>query len=102
MPANEIVIPILIMSYMATGSMTDYSSLSELGALLTSHGWTYLTALNLMIFSLLHWPCTTTLLTIKKETGSNKWTLVGFLMPTAIAFLVCFISTCVFKLFGLA
>lgn len=90
MPANEIVIPILIMSYMATGSMTDYSSLSELGALLTSHGWTYLTALNLMIFSLLHWPCTTTLLTIKKETDSLKWTALGFIIPTCIAFIVCF------------
>ena len=90
MPANEIVIPILIMSYMATGSMTDYASLSELGELLTSHGWTYLTALNLMLFSLLHWPCTTTLLTIKKETNSLKWTALGFITPTCIAFIVCF------------
>ena len=90
MPANEIVIPILIMSYMATGSMTDYASLSELGELLTSHGWTYLTALNLMLFSLLHWPCTTTLLTIKKETNSLKWTALGFIIPTCIAFIVCF------------
>lgn len=89
MPANEIVIPILIMSYMATGSMTDYTSLKELGDLLSSHGWTYLTALNLMLFSLLHWPCTTTLLTIKKETKSIKWTALGFAIPTSIAFLVC-------------
>ena len=78
------------MSYMATGSMTDYASLSELGELLTSHGWTYLTALNLMLFSLLHWPCTTTLLTIKKETNSLKWTALGFIIPTCIAFIVCF------------
>ncbi|MDO5010054.1 MAG: ferrous iron transport protein B [Intestinibacter bartlettii] len=92
MPANEIVIPILIMSYMATGTMTDYSSLQELGNLLTAHGWTYLTALNLMLFSLLHWPCTTTLLTIKKETKSIKWTALGFLIPTTIAFLVCTIT----------
>ena len=90
MPANEIVIPILIMSYMATGSMTDYTSLQELGNLLTDHGWTYLTALNLMLFSLLHWPCTTTLLTIKKETNSLKWTALGFITPTCIAFIVCF------------
>lgn len=92
MPANEIVIPILIMSYMSTGSMTDYTSLQELGNLLTSHGWTYLTALNLMLFSLLHWPCTTTLLTIKKETKSIKWTTLGFVIPTSIAFLVCSIT----------
>ena len=92
MPANEIVIPILIMSYMATGSMTDYTSLQELGNLLTDHGWTYLTALNLMLFSLLHWPCTTTLLTIKKETKSIKWTALGFLIPTAIAFFICIIT----------
>lgn len=92
MPANEIVIPILIMSYMATGSMTDYTSLQELGNLLTDHGWTYLTALNLMLFSLLHWPCTTTLLTIKKETKSFKWTALGFLIPTTIAFFVCTIT----------
>ena len=92
MPANEIVIPILIMSYMATGSMTDYTSLQELGNLLTDHGWTYLTALNLMLFSLLHWPCTTTLLTIKKETKSIKWTALGFFIPTAIAFFICTIT----------
>ena len=92
MPANEIVIPILIMSYMATGSMTDYTSLQELGNLLTDHGWTYLTALNLMLFSLLHWPCTTTLLTIKKESKSIKWTALGFLIPTAIAFFICTIT----------
>lgn len=101
-PANEIVIPILLMSYLATGSMIEFDNLSALGEVLKNNGWTYLTAINTMLFSLLHWPCATTLLTIKKETGSNKWTLVGFLMPTAIAFLVCFISTCVFKLFGLA
>lgn len=101
MPANEIVIPILIMSYMATGSMTDYASLKELGDLLSSHGWTYLTALNLMLFSLLHWPCTTTLLTIKKETKSAKWTLIGFIIPTSIAFLVCSATRILYDIFVL-
>ena len=101
MPANEIVIPILIMSYMATGSMTDYASLKELGDLLSSHGWTYLTALNLMLFSLLHWPCTTTLLTIKKETKSVKWTLIGFIIPTSIAFLVCSATRILYDIFVL-
>ena len=101
MPANEIVIPILIMSYMATGSMTDYTSLQELGNLLTDHGWTYLTALNLMLFSLLHWPCTTTLLTIKKETKSIKWTALGFLIPTAIAFFICTITRILYDILTL-
>ncbi|WP_195929874.1 ferrous iron transport protein B [Clostridium sp. 1001270J_160509_D11] len=101
MPANEIVIPILIMSYMATGSMTDYTSLQELGNLLTDHGWTYLTALNLMLFSLLHWPCTTTLLTIKKETKSIKWTALGFLIPTAIAFFICTITRILYDILPL-
>ncbi|XTR37075.1 ferrous iron transport protein B [Paraclostridium tenue] len=101
-PANEIVIPILLMSYLATGSMIEFDSLSALGEVLKDNGWTYLTAINTMLFSLLHWPCATTLLTIKKETGSNKWTAVGFLMPTAIAFIVCFGTTCIFKLFGIA
>lgn len=92
-PANEIVVPILIMSYMATGKMIEFDELSALGELLRNNGWTYLTALNMMLFSLLHWPCATTLLTIKKETNSTKWTVLGFLIPTAIAFIVCFITT---------
>ncbi|EQJ36970.1 hypothetical protein [Clostridioides difficile] len=58
-----------------------------------------MTALNVMLFSLLHWPCATTLLTIKKETGSLKWTALGFLMPTILAFVVCFLTTTVYNLF---
>lgn len=99
LPANEIVIPILLMAYMSTGSMIELDSFTALGEVLKSNGWTYLTALNVMLFSLLHWPCATTLLTIKKETGSTKWTLIGFLLPTVIAFVVCFITTSVFKIF---
>lgn len=101
-PANEIVIPILLMSYLATGSMIELDSFVELGQVLRDNGWTYLTALNVMLFSLLHWPCATTLMTIRKETGSAKWTFVGFLLPTGIGFLVCFITTTIFRLFGLA
>ena len=97
-PANEIVVPILIMSYMATGKMIEFDELSALGELLRNNGWTYLTALNMMLFSLLHWPCATTLLTIKKETNSVKWTALGFLIPTAIAFIVCFITTTIYNL----
>ena len=97
-PANEIVIPILIMSYMTTGKMVEFDVLSALGNLLRDNGWTYLTALNMMLFSLLHWPCATTLITIKKETNSVKWTALGFLIPTAIAFVVCFLTTTVYNL----
>lgn len=97
-PANEIVVPILIMSYMATGKMIEFDQLSALGELLQNNGWTYLTALNMMLFSLLHWPCATTLLTIKKETNSVKWTALGFLIPTAIAFIVCFITTTIYNI----
>ena len=97
-PANEIVVPILIMSYMATGKMIEFDELSALGELLKNNGWTYLTALNMMLFSLLHWPCATTLLTIKKETSSLKWTALGFIIPTVIAFIVCFITTTIYNI----
>lgn len=96
-PANEIVVPILIMSYMATGKMIEFDELSALGELLRNNGWTYLTALNMMLFSLLHWPCATTLITIKKETNSTKWTVLGFIIPTVIAFVVCFITTTIYN-----
>lgn len=99
LPANEIVIPILLMSYLATGSMIELNSLDALGQVLRDNGWTYLTALNVMLFSLLHWPCTTTLITIKRETGSIKWTILGFLIPTVIAFTVCFLTTSIYNLF---
>ncbi len=98
-PANEIVLPILLMSYLSTGSMVEFSSLASLRAILVEHHWTYLTALNVMLFSLLHWPCATTLMTIKKETGSIKWTLAGALIPTAIAIVVCLITTAAYHIF---
>ena len=81
-PANEIVIPIIIMSYLSQGTVTDSLSLVEMKELFLANGWTTLTAINTILFSLFHWPCSTTLLTIKKETGSIKWTFVAFLIPT--------------------
>ncbi|MGL5714286.1 MAG: ferrous iron transporter B, partial [Paraclostridium sp.] len=102
LPANEIVIPVLLMSYLSTGSMIELDNFAELGKVLRDNGWTYLTALNVMLFSLMHWPCATTLMTIKKETGSAKWTFVGFMLPTVIGILVCFLTTTVFRLLGLA
>lgn len=97
-PANEIVLPILLMSYLSTGKLIEYDNISSLKTILIDNGWTYLTALNTMLFSLLHWPCSTTLLTIKKETGSWKWTIVSFLIPTVIAIVVCFITTLIYNL----
>ncbi len=91
LPANEIVIPILIMSYMSTGSMLELSSLSEMKQLFVNNGWTWLTAVCMMLFSLNHWPCGTTLWTIRKETQSWKWTWISFLVPTVTGIVVCFI-----------
>ncbi|HET7010186.1 MAG TPA: nucleoside recognition domain-containing protein [Anaerolineales bacterium] len=88
-PANEIVVPTMLMVYMGVGRMTDVPSLDALRNLLVGqHGWTLLTAANLMLFSLLHNPCATTILTIRKETGSRKWAAVGALVPLAIGFVV--------------
>ncbi|HBL35430.1 MAG TPA: iron transporter FeoB [Firmicutes bacterium] len=91
LPANEIVIPILIMSYLSEGVMVEPSSIEALHRLLVANGWTWLTALNMMLFSLLHFPCATTLLTIRKETQSLKWTVLAALIPTGVAILVCFL-----------
>lgn len=91
LPANEIVFPILIMSYLATGSLTEFESLSTLHKLLVDNGWTWITGLNVMLFSLLHFPCATTLLTIRKETNSWKWTAVSALLPTAIGMALTFV-----------
>ncbi len=100
-PANEIVVPIIIMSYMATGNLLELDSLSQLRELLVSHGWTWLTAVCMMLFSLMHWPCGTTCWTIKKETQSWKWTAVSFLVPTVCGIVICFIITSAVRLLGL-
>ncbi|MEW6032167.1 MAG: nucleoside recognition domain-containing protein, partial [Bacillota bacterium] len=89
LPANEIVLPILLMSYLSTGAMVEVGSLEALGSILAANGWTGLTALCFMLFSLLHWPCATTLLTIRKETMSARWTAAAALLPTAVAAVVC-------------
>ncbi|WP_330400312.1 nucleoside recognition domain-containing protein [Tepidibacter mesophilus] len=92
LPANEIVIPILIMAYMSKGAMLELDTLSSMKNLFIKNGWTFITALNVMLFSLLHFPCATTLITIKKESGSYKWTVISALIPTSIAVIVCFIT----------
>lgn len=97
-PANEIVIPLVIMSYMSAGMITDSLSLLEMKNLFIANGWTWVTAINVILFSLMHWPCSTTLLTIKKETGSIKWTLAALAVPTLAGILVCFLFTSLTRL----
>ena len=86
LPANEIVVPIMIMAYTAQGTLTDSGSLATLHTLLVQNGWTCFTAVSMLLFTLMHWPCATTLLTIKKETHSLKWTFLAFLIPTVLGF----------------
>jgi ferrous iron transport protein B len=100
-PANEIVVPTMLMVYMGTGMMTDLPSLEGLRSLLIGqYGWTLLTAVNLMLFALLHNPCATTIMTIYKETGSKKWATFGALMPLSLAFVVTFITASLARLVG--
>ena len=88
-PANEIVVPIMLMGYMSTGSLVEYESLSSLKELLVNNGWTIKTAICMLVFSLCHFPCSTTCLTIKKETNSYKWMFLAILIPTFIGFILC-------------
>lgn len=99
LPANEIVIPIIIMAYMAQGSLLEFDSLAQLRDLLVNNGWTWITAVSTMLFSLMHWPCTTTLLTIRKESGSFKWTVISFLVPTVCGIVLCFAFASVARMF---
>lgn len=101
-PANEIVIPILLMSYTANGSIFEINNLAALRDILVDNGWTWLTAVNMMLISLMHFPCATTVLTIRKETGSVKWTLASFLIPTLTGVVITFAITQIARLLGLA
>ena len=92
-PANEIVLPIILMCYMRSGTLVDMESTMAIGQILVQNGWTLLTAINVMIFTLLHFPCTTTLMTIKKETGSWKWSALGAVLPTVCGIAICLITT---------
>lgn len=100
LPANEIVMPIIIMSYLRATTMLELSNLAELKELLVANGWTILTAINVMILCLMHFPCGTTLWTIKKETKSIKWTVLAFLIPTIVGISICFITTQLWRLFA--
>ncbi len=101
LPANEIVIPIVLMCYTGNSGLIEFNSLSELGMLLRAHNWTYITAICAMIFSLNHFPCATTLLTIKKETGSIKWTVLSFLIPTIVGVVLCILANAILRIAAL-
>lgn len=94
-PANEIVLPIILMCYMQTGTLVDMENTRVIGQILIQNGWTWLTAINTMIFTLLHFPCSTTILTIKKEAGGWKWAGLAFILPTACGIILCMITTLV-------
>ncbi len=88
-PANEIVIPIILMAYLSTGEITDYSSLDSLKQILVDNGWTTVTALCTAVFSMFHFPCSTTLLTIWQETKSLKWTFMSVVVPLIVGVVLC-------------
>lgn len=98
-PANEIIVPIIIMAYMSSGSILELDSLVELKTLLINNGWTWITAISTMLFSLMHWPCSTTCFTIKKESQSWKWTALSIAIPTVIGIVVCMVFANVARLF---
>ncbi len=91
-PANEIVIPIIIMAYSALGTLPELGSTEEIRTLFEGNGWTAVTAVCFILFSLMHWPCSTALITVKKETGSLKYTLLAAALPTAMGIAACMIA----------
>lgn len=93
LPANEIVIPIMVMGYLSKSTLFEFESLDQFKNLLLNNGWTWLTAVNMILFTIYHWPCSTTLLTIYKETKSSKWTWISFLVPTLMGVAVCMLTT---------
>ena len=101
LPANEIVLPIIIMAYLSQGSLLELDSLSEMRALFVSNGWTWMTAVSTMLFCLMHWPCSTALITIRKETGSWKWTALSVAIPTVMGIVLCCSFTAVARFFFL-
>ena len=100
-PANEIVIPVMLMAYLSAGTLVEYGDLAALGELLAGQGWTWLTAVCVILFSLFHWPCSTTCLTICKETGSWKWTVLAAAIPTALGFGLCFLANTLGRALGM-
>jgi len=98
LPANEIVVPIIIMAYLSQGSLMELDGLTQLKALLVQNGWTWITSVSMILFTMMHWPCATTCLTIRKESGSLKWTALAFAVPTLCGLITCFLFTTVARL----
>lgn len=96
-PANEIVLPILLMCYLKTNLMVDLEDTMAISEILKANGWNILTAINMMLITLMHFPCATTLMTIKKETKSLKWTVLAFIIPTVCGIVVCMLTTVVYN-----
>ena len=97
-PANEIVLPIILMCYLKGGALVKIEDTIQIGQILIQNGWNMLTAMNVMLFTILHFPCATTLLTIKKETNSWKWTGIAFLLPTFCGIILCMCTTLIYNL----
>ena len=98
-PANEIVIPITVMSYTSAGALAETQSIAQLGGILAANGWTVFTGISVLLFCLFHFPCATTCLTIKKETKSLAWTALAFILPTVIGIIVCILFNFAINLF---
>lgn len=96
-PANEIVLPIILMCYLKGGTLVNIEDTIQIGQILIQNGWTMLTAMNVMLFTILHFPCATTLITIKKETGSWKWTAISFAIPTVYGIVLCMLTNLVYN-----
>ena len=97
-PANEIVLPIILMCYLGKNSLVNLDDTFKIGEILINNGWTMITAINVMIFTCLHFPCTTTLLTIKKETGSWKWVAISFIIPTVLGIITFMFTTLLYNI----
>lgn len=101
-PANELVMPLMMMGYLAAGTLADVTDLASFHALLLSNGWTTCTALCTLVFTIAHWPCSTTCLTIWKETRSVRWTLAAVLLPAVCGLALCFVIHAACCLLGIA
>ena len=97
-PANEIVVPIILMGYLSESTLTQIPDINLMREILVNNGWSINTAICTVVFSLFHWPCSTTVLTVKKESGSFKWALLSIALPTAFGFVICIVLTAVYKL----
>lgn len=100
-PANEIVLPIILMCYLGGNSLSNVSDTFQIGNILRTNGWNIITAINMMIFTVLHFPCATTLLTIKKETGKWKWACLSFILPTVCGIVICMGTNLIYTVINL-